>query len=154
MRFFSVGGRSANTAATADHVAAQLWNPDSVRSLWVVEIHIQKSTTATADSHGIVRSSAVGATPTLTVTPDLDNDFVRETTPDTGARLELATFGTQPTLATPYLYRGVLPAAIGAAVQYVFPGDGIKVPPLTGLCVATPVAVILMASDFTFVFNE
>lgn len=49
---------------------------------------------------------------------------------------------------------GVLPAAIGAAVQYVFPGDGIKVPPLTGLCVATPVAVILMASDFTFVFNE
>lgn len=154
MRFFSVAGRSANTAATADHVAAQLWNPDATRGLWVVEIHVQKTSTATADSHGIVRSSARGATPTTTVTPDLDNDFEREVTPDTGAVLELATFGTQPTLATPYLYRGVLPAAIGSAVQYVFPGDGIKVPFGTGLCVATPVAVILMASDFTFVFHE
>lgn len=153
-RYFAVGGRSANTAATQDHVAAQLWNPDSVRSLWVVEIHIQKSTTATADSHGVVRSSAKGTTPTVTVTPDLDNDFVREITPDTGALLELATFASQPTLATPYMYRGNLPAAIGSAVQYVFPGDGIKVPPGTGLCIATPVAVVLMASDFTFVFQE
>lgn len=154
MRHFAVGGRSANTAATADHVAALLWNPDSVRSLWVEEIHIQKSTTATADSHGVVRTSTAGATPTTTVTPDLDNDFEREITPDTGALLYLATFGTQPTLATPYMYRGNLPAAIGGAAQYVFPGNGIKVPPGTGLAVATPVAVILMASDFTFVFHE
>lgn len=154
MRHFSVGGRSANTAITADHVAAQLWNPDATRSLWVVEIHIQKTTTATLDNHIISRSSARGATPTLTVTPDLDNDFEREITPDTGAVLELATFTTQPTLTTPPMYKGVLPAAIGASVQYVFPGNGIKVPFGTGLCVATPVAVILMASDFTFVFHE
>lgn len=154
MRHFAVAGRSANTAATADHTAAQLWNPDTTRSLWVAEIHIQKSSTATADSHGIARSSARGATPTTTVTPDLDSDFEREITPDTGAVLELATFGTQPTVASPYLYRGVLPAAVGAAVQYVFPGRGLKVPPLSGLIVTTPVAVILMASDFTFVFWE
>lgn len=154
MRHFAVAGRSANTAATADHVGAQLWNPDATRSFWVVEIHIQKATTATADSHGVARSSARGATPTTTVTPDLDNDFEREITPDTGAVLELATFGTQPTIASPYLYRGVLPAAVGAAVQYVFPGRGMKVPPGTGLIVTTPVAVILMASDFTFVFWE
>lgn len=154
MRFFAVAGRSANTAATADHVGAQLWNPDASRSLWVVEIHIQKSTTATADSHSIQRSSARGGTPTTTVTPDLDNDFEREITPDTGAVLELATFGTQPTLSTPAMYRGNLPAAIGAAAQYVFPGAGIRVPFGTGLCVSTPVAVILMASDFTFIFHE
>lgn len=154
MRYFAVSGRSANTAATADHVAAQLWNPDATRGLWVVEIHMQKCTTATLDNHGVVRSSTRGATPTTTVTPDLDNDFEREVTPDTGAVLELATFGTQPALATPYLYRGVLPAAVGSAVQYVFPGDGIKVPFGTGLCIATPVAVVLMASDFTFVFHE
>lgn len=154
MRYYAVAGRSANTAATQDHVAAQLWNPDGSRGLWVVEVHIQKSTTATADSHGIVRSSARGATPTTTVTPDADNDFEREVVPDTGGVLELATFSSQPTLAAPYLYRGTLPAAIGSAVQYVFPGNGIKVPFGTGLCVATPVAVILMASDFTFVFHE
>lgn len=154
MRHFAIAGRSANTAATADHVAAQLWNPDATRSLWVVEIHIQKSTTATTDVHGVVRSSARGATPTTTSTPDLDNDFEREITPDTGAVLELATFGTQPTVAGPYMYRGILPAAIGSATQYVFPGRGIKVPPGTGLCVATPVSTILQASDFSFIFWE
>lgn len=154
MRYFAVAGRSANTAATSNHVAAQLWNPDSTRSLWVVEVHIQKCTTATADSHGIARTSARGATPTSTETPDLDNDFEAEITPDTGAVLELATFSSQPTVSGPYSYRGNLPAAIGSAVQYVFPGAGIQIKPGAGLCVATPVAVILMASDFTFVFGE
>lgn len=153
MRHFAVGGRSVATAATADHVAGQLWNPDSVRSLWVVEIHMQKQS-ATADGHQITRSSARGATPTLTVTPDVDNDFEREVTPDTAAVLELATFGTQPTLAGPALYRGNLPAAVGAAAQYVFPGSGIKVPPGTGLCVATPTALALIATDITIVFYE
>lgn len=153
MRHFSLAGRSANTAATANHVAAQLWNPDSVRSLWVVEIHIQK-TNATVDNHAVQRSSARGATPTTTVTPDLDNDYEREITPDTIAVLELATFGTQPTLAGPDMNRGNLPAAVGAATQLVFPGNGIRVPPGTGLCVLTPVAVILQASDFTYIFHE
>jgi len=154
MRYFAVAGRSANTAATADHVAVQLWNPSATRSVWVVEIHIQKSTTATLDNHGIAGTTARGATPTTTVTPDLDNDFEWEVTPASACVLELATFSSQPTLGTPYLYRGVLPAAIGSAVQYVFPGNGLKLKPASGLAVATPVAVILMASDFTFVFHE
>lgn len=153
MRHFAIAGRTLATAATADHVAAQLWNPDTVRSLWVVEIHIQK-TVATADFHGVVRSSARGATPTATQTPDLDNDFEREITPDTAAVLELATFGTQPTLATPYMYRGTLPAAVAGAAQYVFPGAGIRVPPGTGLCVATPVATVMQPIDATFIFYE
>lgn len=153
MRFFSVAGRSIDTAATANHVGAQLWNPDATRSLWVAEIHIQK-VGATVDNQGIQRSSARGATPTLTVTPDLDNDYEREITPDTGAVLELATFATQPTLAGPDMVRGNLPATTGAAVQYVFPGRGIKVLPGTGLCVFTPVAVILQDSDYTFLFWE
>lgn len=153
MRHFAIAGRSLATAATANHVAAQLWNPDGTRSLWVVEIHVQK-TAATIDHHAIQRSSARGATPTATATPDLDNDFEREITPDTGAVLELATFGTQPTLAGPDMYKGILPAAVAGAVQYVFPGNGIKVPFGTGLCVFTPVATILQPSDFTFVFHE
>lgn len=153
MRFFACAGRSIVTAATADHVAAQLWNPDSTRSLWVVEIHIAK-TVATADHHGIARSSARGSTPTATVTPDLDNDFEREITPDTGAVLELATFSSQPTLTAPYMYRSNLPAAVGAGAQYVFPGSGIRVLPGTGLCVATPVATAMQPIDATFIFHE
>lgn len=153
MRYFAVAGRGLATAATANHVLAQLWNPDATRSLWVVEIHIQK-TAATVDNHSIQRSTGRGATPTSTVTPDLDNDFEREITPDTGAVLELATFGTQPTLATPPAYQGNLPAAIGAATQYVFAGQGLKVPFGTGLCIATPVAVVAQVADVTFVFWE
>lgn len=155
MRFFECAGRSLATAATADHCAAQLWNPDSTRSLWVVEIHIQK-TVATADHHMISRSTARGATPTATVTPDASNDYEAEITPDTGAVLELGTFGTQPTLGTPPLRRGNLPAAIGAANQFVFPGRGIRIPAgnAHGLCVATPVATVLQPIDVTFVFGE
>lgn len=153
MRYFSAAGRSLDTAATANHVAAQLWNPDSVRSLFVVEFHVAK-VGATIDQHGIARSTARGATPTATVTPDLDNDYEREITPDTGAVLELATFGTQPTLAAPDMARGDLPAATGASVPWVFPGRGIRVPPLTGLCIFTTAAVVLQDSDFTVIFWE
>jgi len=37
---------------------------------------------------------------------------------------------------------------------WVFPDEGLEVPPGTGLALVTPLAVILQASDITVVFDD
>ena len=110
---YSVGGRSAATAATANHVAVQLWNPSTDNPILVVEIRASQNSAAVAN-HMLSRSSGRGATPTSTVTPDIDSQYERFLTQPSVSVLELATFGTQPTLATPPLEQTSLPAAVGA----------------------------------------
>jgi hypothetical protein len=153
---YRVGGRSAATAATANHCAAQLWNPSTTVPLWIREIHVA-STTAGVSNLAVNRSTARGATPATTVTPDIDNDVEKALAAPSVAVLELALFTTQPTIAAPDMERWNLPAVIGAGVMWIFGGRGdgaIKVGPGLGICVNTPVAVILPASDFTFVWEE
>lgn len=152
MAYYEVAGRSLATAATANHCAAQVWNPSTTRDIYVVEIFFQK-TVATADHHMVSRSSARGATPTVTETPDADNDYMGSAAPPSAFVLELGTFGTQPTLATPTLRRGNLPAAIGPGNQFIFAGQGIRLPAGNnrGLCIATPVATVLQPIDVTVV---
>ena len=152
-RYYAGGRMNAATAATADHVACQLWNPASTKSIYVVEIMWTK-TAAVADIHGLVRSSARGATPGATITPDADNASDRRAAPPSAAVLETAAFGTQPTLATPYLARTNLPAAIGAAWVLAFHDLPIEVPAGTGLCVATPSATAMQISDFFWAWDE
>ena len=149
---YAVAGRTVATAATANHVAAQLWNPHGSKSIYVREIWVF-STTAGVSNIQIIRSSARGATPTATATPDADNAFDRRAVPPSAAVLELATFGTQPTLAGPQMGQVNLAAQIGAGIIIPFP-QPIEVPFGTGLCVSTPVAVILPASDVTAVWDE
>lgn len=153
MAQFSVGGRTAATAATANHVGAQMWNPSSTRSIYITAV-AWFQTVATVSNPSIQRSTARGATPTATVTPDIDNNWDRDVAPASAAVLELATFGTQPTLATPPLFSSNLPAAIGSGFLVPFSGRGIKVPAGTGLCIYTPVAVILQPADVTFWWEE
>lgn len=161
MQRYSVGGRmNAATGATLNDVASQLWNPSSTKSIFVAEIHFTK-TTATGDSHGLQRSSARGATPGATVTPDADNAYSRQATPPSATVLELANFGTEPTLAGPEIMRTSLPAAIGSGFSWIFgngqPGFGIEVPPGTGLCVMVPeigTEVAIQISDAIYVWDE
>jgi hypothetical protein len=147
---YYVAGRTAATAATADNVGAELWNPHGTKSMYVNEVWWFQ-TTAAVGNQGLVRSSAKG-TSTLTVTPDADNATDRRAVPPSGGTLEL-TFSAQPTLATPYLARANTAAAIGAGFIWVFPMP-IEIPAGTGLCIATPLAVALGISDVTFVFEE
>jgi hypothetical protein len=152
MASYSVGGRSAATAATANHAGAQLWNPDSVRSLWVTQISWAK-TVATADNLGLVRSTARG-TPGSTVTPTVQNDDEFEEVDAVGALLDLAAFSAQPTLssATAYKFRWHLPAAIGSGFVLPLP-NRIRVRPGNGLVLVTPPATILQPADVTFWFD-
>lgn len=152
MQHYSVSGRSLATAATANHCAAQLWNPSTTIPIFVTEVHFVQ-TIATVSNLVIQRSSARGATPTATVTPDIDNDYDHGLAPPSASVLELATFSTQPTLATPPLKAWYLPAAIGSGLMWVFPHP-IKVKPGAGLCIATPVSVVLQPGDVVFDWDE
>jgi hypothetical protein len=153
---YRAAGRSAATAATANHCAGQLWNPSTTVPLWVREIHVVV-TTAGAANIGLQRTTARGATPTTTVTPDIDSDIENALAPPSTAVLELATFTTQPTLATPSFQNWYLPAVAGAGVMFVFGERGrgaIKVKPGNGLAVYTTQAIIFPASDITAVWEE
>lgn len=149
---YSVAGRAPNTAATANHCAAQLWNPSTTISIYVHEIHVAQ-TTATVSNLMVSRSTARGATPATTVTPDIDSNYEGVLAPASAAVLELALFSTQPTLAVPPRLQWNLPAAIGSGLMWVF-AEPWRVLPTNGICVATPVAVILQAADYTFVWTE
>lgn len=149
---YAVGGRTTATAATADNVAAALWNPSGSKSIEVVEVHLTKIT-ATADNHSLIRTSTRG-TQSTTVTPDADNAYNRQVTPASGAVLDVA-YSAQPTVQGPALARQNLPAAVGAGFMWVFDRP-IIVPAGTGLAIAVPtgLSVAIVASDVTFVWDE
>lgn len=153
-RQFSVGGQSVSTTAAADEVLAHLWNPDATRSLWLTEASYTILVAATAlDPIRLCRTTTVGTTPGVTVTPDLDNDFEREVTPDTGAILHMANFATEPILALPDLRRVSFPiTSDGHNMVWLF--DGLRVPPGTGIGFATTGAVAGRQADFYFRFWE
>lgn len=148
---YRVGGRTANTAATADNVGAALWNPHATKDIYLRELHWFQ-TAATVSNPGLVRISARG-TASASVTPDIDNDDLRLLAPISGAILDI-TYSAQPTVSTPYLHRTNLPAAIGSGFIWVFVGLVLRIAAGWGIAVATPVAVILQASDVTVVWEE
>lgn len=157
---YSVGGRSANTAATQDHVGASLWNPHATLSIYVKQIAIYQIA-ATLSNHILYQTSTRG-TPGSTVTPGAHCSWGDKKAPVSGALLDLAAFTVQPTLVTSPvgILRAQLPATAGATLIWTF-GDlgeyqkeGYLIPPGTGIAVATPVATILQASDFVFIFDE
>lgn len=150
---YSVAGRSAATAATADQAAGHLWNPAAARSIYVVEVWCF-NTAAVGMNPGLVRTSTIGTTPGTTVTPDADNAFDRLVAPASGATLYLATFATYPVVQGPYMHRENLPAAAGTGLVWSFQDFPIEVPAGTGLAVATPVATALQASDLTYTWDE
>lgn len=155
---WSIAGRGLATAATANHVLAQMWNPSSTRTIWITAIGYSK-TAATADIVALKRSSSRGATPTSTVTPNISSDWEREISPPSGAVLELATFGTQPTLdasSVPFLQYG-LAAAIGTGFIIPFESkdlQGLKVLPTSGLCLYAPTSAIVQVADIFFNIYE
>jgi len=153
---YQVGGPGLATAATLAHSMFQLWNPHASIRLMVNEIHLA-NTTAIATNLGILRSTARGATPTVTQTPVIDSSRSRQVIPPSGALLDCGTFGTQPTLAnsTVFLERAIIPASIGAAIFFTFPlDDPLEVPPGTGICLVTSLAAVTAATVATFVWRE
>lgn len=149
---WSIGARSLATAATANHCGFQFWNPSTSRPVWVTAISFAQ-TGAIVSNPALKRSTVRGATPTGTNTPTIANDWDRMLIPPTLSVLETGTFGTQPTLEGVDLFKWNLPAAIGSGFMTQFETKdlhGIEVLPGSGLCIYTPVAVILQPADCTF----
>ena len=153
MRGFSVGGRTAATAATANHAAATLWNASSTKGVYVTQISWAK-TVGTADNIGIVRATARG-TAGSTVTPAQQNDSDYQAAPPSGCLLDMAAYSVQPTLAsaTAYMFRFNLAAAVGAGFILPLP-DPIFIPAGAGLVILTPPATILQPADVSFFWKE
>lgn len=147
-RYYSVGGR--NTAA-ATGMAATLWNPSSTRSIWCVEC--ESSRTAGLSPNMVWVRTVTRGTPASTVTPDVDNDFMRQLAPNSGAVLDLGLYTVDATEATPALVNSFDSTSIGSSERYIFPGLGIRIPPGTGFGMARTGGTI-NPRDFYFVFRE
>ena len=152
---FAVSGRtSAATAATAGLVIAQIWNPHPTARTRVSELHLSIISGVTVGNAVLRRSTAKGATPAVSITPDIDNNLDRTVAPVSGLLLELgATFATAPTLDTSDLYRWTVTAAVGAGVVWTFPA-GLVIPAGTGIVIANSAAVAFPISDITVVWDE
>lgn len=153
---YYIRGFTSATAATADHCIAELWNPGTVtgRRIQVVEIGIFKAGAGAAnDSIYIARTSARG-TAGSTVTPTSANAGENDSSPPSGALLDLAAFSVQPTRqAAPYMYGWVAPAVAGAGIIIPFP-RGIIVPSGTGLGIFIRAAAAWPTSEVTFVVED
>lgn len=153
MKLYAANGKTAATAATIDVAIAALWNPSTVRSLYVKEIQVFKQTAGAADEPLIRRITARG-TPTSTVTPTIRNDYDNDIAPPSGALLDLA-YSAQPTMtAAEALFGTVQPASIGTGMIWVFGGDGIRVPAGAGLAIVTGIALAFPVSRITFAWGE
>jgi hypothetical protein len=150
---WSIAGRTAATAATANQVGAQLWHPaGSTRSLRVMAVSWYQNT-AGPSVVAVDRSSARGNAAT-SLTPVVTNDWAGNTAPPSAAVLDLAAFSQQPTLVPgTELFRASLANAAGSGFNHPFPG-GITIPAGTGLCIYTPVGTILQPADVTFYVVE
>lgn len=154
MSVYSVSGRTAATAATADHVIGALWNPHANLRIKVLEVHLVRNGTS-GGRPGIYRTDTRG-TAGSTVTPDDSNDWDAVEAPRSGALLDMAAYSAQPTLRSPAMYGGGLATATGSTAvceSWIFP-DGIWLPPSEGLAIVTFAAVAFSASDVTFVWEE
>src|ERR1043165_9659699 len=98
---YSVRGRTAATAGTADHAICAFWNPHSTQRIKVIGFRCFKTAAGAAgDAFRFARTSTRG-TAGSTVTPDIDNHSEQAVAPVSGVLLDLAAFTGQPTLQTP-----------------------------------------------------
>ena len=157
MATYSVTGRTAATAATADHAIAELWNPDASKAIVVYEAGLH----VTIEGAGVIRPYITRATAQgtagSTVTPDGDNCWGGDAeVPPSGAVLSLAAFSVQPTLSTPAHQGAVLTNVTGnTGMGHTFLlSRGFTLRAGTGLAICQSSANATPASDVYFVWDE
>lgn len=144
--------RTAATAATANTVAAHIWNPHTTIRCRLYELSWFK-TVGTADFMVLWRTTARG-TATTTVTPTIDNETDAAFAPPSGLLIDTA-WTTAPTVTTaaPPLFGMPMPAAVASGFMLPL-GEEMEIPPGRGLAIATPVATILQPADLNIAWAE
>lgn len=137
---YSVRGRNAATAATADHAVWSLWNPHSTQRIKLISFSMfaQSAAPAAGWSMRLRRITARG-TAGSTVMPGISNHSTRGVAPVSGVLLDLAAFSVQPTLDSVDLAIGYTFAAVqGSGINFPIPG-GIELGPGAGVaCIQAP----------------
>lgn len=151
---YTVRGRNAATAATANHTIAQLWNPHATQRIKVIQVILFKTAVGTAGDAFRLRRSTARGTAGSTVTPDINNHSEVGIAPPSGALLDLAAFSVQPTLAAAELPPDWVAAAFAAAgVIYAVPG-GIVIPASQGLALVQVAATAWPISGIGYTWLE
>ncbi len=152
---YTVRGRTAATAATADHALFAMWNPHATQRIKIVSVAIFKQGGAgTAGDSVRYRRITARGTAGSTVTPGIQNHSTRGVAPVSGVLLDLAAYTTQPTLDVSDLILGwTAPAVQGSGIVYPIPG-GVEVGPGAGLAVIQVAATIWPISEITVSWLE
>ena len=137
---YSVGGRNAATAATANHAIWSLWNPHATQRIKVVSFSMFAQSAAPAAGFGVrLRRITARGTAGSTITPAITNHHRRVLAPPSGCLLDFAAFGTQPTLEGNDLVLPFVFAAVqGSGIVYPIPA-GLEIGPGAGIaCIQVP----------------
>ncbi len=151
---YIVRGRTAATAATANHAIFGIWNPHATQRIKLIQFALFKGAAGAAgDSFRFRRATARG-TAGSTVTPDIDHHSQQGIAPPSGFLLDLAAYSVQPTLDASEIGPGWTAAAVAAAgIVYPLPG-GIEIKPGEGLVCAQVAATAWPVSEVTVVLLE
>lgn len=137
---YTVRGRNAATAGTADHAVWAMWNGHSTQRIKVISFSMFAQSGAPAAGWSVrLRRITARGTPGSTVTPGIQNHSTRGIAPPSGVVLDLAAYSVQPTLDSSDIAPGYTFAAVQASgIVYPIPG-GVEIPPGAGLaCIQVP----------------
>lgn len=148
-----IAGRSAATAATANHAVAAIWNPSSSLRIRVTELSfVAQGAAPTAGNSLQVRRITARGTAGSTLTPTIANDTDRIVAPVSGVVVDLAAYTVQPTLDTGVaMWQWNLAAVIGSGVVLPFE---VTIPPGAGLAIAQIAATVTPALDVSCCVTE
>lgn len=152
---YSVNGRNAATAATADHVVWALWNPHSTQRVKVVSFGMFANTAPAAGWAGRLRRITARGTAGSTVTPGIQGHSTRGVAPVSGLLLDLAAHSVQPTLDTApdQGLRFTFAAVAGSGILQPIPG-GVEIGPGAGLAFIQIPATASVAFDISVSWLE
>lgn len=152
---YSVRGRNAATAATADHAVWGFWNPHATQRIKVIAFSMfAQSAAPAAGWSGRLRRITARGTPGSTVTPAIQNHSLYGVAPPSGVLLDVAAYSVQPTLNSLDLGIGYTFAAVqGSGIVYPIPG-GIEIGPGAGLAFIQVPATASVAFEISISWLE
>ena len=154
---YSVRGRNAATAGTADHAIWGFWNGHSTQRIKLISFAMwaQSAAPAAGYSARLRRISARG-TAGSTVTPNISNDSRIAVAPVSGVLLDLAAYSAQPTLLASSVDFGLgftFAAVQASGFVYPIPG-GIEIGPGAGVAFIQVPATISVVFEITLTWLE
>jgi hypothetical protein len=152
MSLYEAGVLTPAPAATQGKTYAVLWCPASVNGLRVKEIGMM-NTAATGGKVALTRASARG---TQTSTQVGQAVMSLDDTAAANGTVDFA-WSVDPTVGTNYLRRGHYAAAVGVGIVWQWwsaPTGGLYVPAGAGIALVVPTAVVGVAQEAWFVWDE